>query len=211
MSSALSAYNSAVTSYKSVLSAAKSAATSTAATATGDDIVKSMASVLNSVAADSAVNSGKIASASTALSLAATTSVAANIVDDSAVQSAENAYVSALTSNATDSSALNAVSSALNTAKSVATSALATAKENANDVVTQWQTDTNKAKYADQDTSAIDNDIKQLNDLTSADNTTATKTDIDNATVAADFAALSADDTDDKADESVAFDVKADT
>ncbi|UNW39414.1 hypothetical protein [Weissella cibaria] len=42
-----------------------------------------------------------------------------------------------------------------------------------------WQTVS--PKYADQNTSAIQNDLKKLHDLTSADNTTATKTDIEQA------------------------------
>ncbi|TGE75633.1 hypothetical protein [Weissella confusa] len=131
MSSALSAYDSAVKSYKAVLSDAKSAASVTASKVTGNDIVNSMASILTSVAANSAATSSMVASASTALKLATSTSVAANVADDDVVMSAESAYVSALNSGAVTSDALSSVATALDSAKSAAATALATAKSNA--------------------------------------------------------------------------------
>ena len=106
-------------------------------------------------------------------------SVAVNVADSGDVQKAKQVINDILNSDNVDTGKLKQAISSLATAVAQAKQALADTKASADADVQNWQTVS--PKYADQNTSAIQNDLKKLHDLTSADNTTATKTDIEHA------------------------------
>ncbi|MBU7561940.1 KxYKxGKxW signal peptide domain-containing protein [Weissella cibaria] len=113
------------------------------------------------------------------LKVADETVVAVNISDDDNVKLAKQAVDDALNAKTYDQSAIDKAQSHFNEVISDANSKLATAKTTANDAVASWNADAHK--YADQDTTAIADDVAELNRLTSTDNATATKQAIDDA------------------------------
>ena len=113
------------------------------------------------------------------LKVADETVVAVNISDDDNVKLAKQAVDDALNAKTYDQSAIDKAQSHFNEVISDANSKLATAKTTANDAVASWTADAHK--YADQDTTAIADDVAELNRLTSTDNATATKQAIDDA------------------------------
>ncbi|WP_386084983.1 hypothetical protein [Weissella cibaria] len=106
-------------------------------------------------------------------------SVAINVSDSGDVQKAKQVINDILNGDNVDTGKLKQAISNLATAVAQAKQALADTKASADADGKNWQTVS--PKYADQNTSAIQNDLKKLHDLTSADNTTATKTDIEQA------------------------------
>ncbi|MDY2519335.1 midas domain-containing protein [Weissella cibaria] len=106
-------------------------------------------------------------------------SVAVNVADSGDVQKAKQVINDILNSDNVDTGKLKQAISNLATAVAQAKQALTDTKVSADADGKNWQTVS--PKYADQNTSAIQNDLKKLHDLTSADNTTATKTDIEQA------------------------------
>ncbi|HCU09690.1 MAG TPA: hypothetical protein DIC25_04940 [Weissella cibaria] len=106
-------------------------------------------------------------------------SVAVNVADSGDVQKAKQVINDILNSDNVDTGKLKQAISNLATAAAQAKQALTDTKVSADADGKNWQTVS--PKYADQNTSAIQNDLKKLHDLTSADNTTATKTDIEQA------------------------------
>ena len=106
-------------------------------------------------------------------------SVAINVADSGDVQKAKQVINDILNGDNVDTGKLKQAISNLATAVAQAKQALADTKASADADGKNWQTVS--PKYADQNTSAIQNDLKKLHDLTSADNTTATKTDIEQA------------------------------
>lgn len=106
-------------------------------------------------------------------------SVAINVADSGDVQKAKQVINDILNGDNVDTGKLKQAISNLATAVAQAKQALTDTKVSADADGKNWQTVS--PKYADQNTSAIQNDLKKLHDLTSADNTTATKTDIEQA------------------------------
>ncbi|NFA01790.1 hypothetical protein [Weissella cibaria] len=106
-------------------------------------------------------------------------SVAINVADSGDVQKAKQVINDILNGDNVDTGKLKQAISNLATVVAQAKQALADTKASADADGKNWQTVS--PKYADQNTSAVQNDLKKLHDLTSADNTTATKTDIEHA------------------------------
>ena len=105
------------------------------------------------------------------------TIVAANISDDADVNTAKKAVNDILNADGLDTDKLTKATDKLTTAVADAKKALQTTKDGASDDESSWNDDT--PKYADQDMTAIQNDIDHLNELTA--DKTATKTAIDDA------------------------------
>ena len=120
-----------------------------------------------------------VANAINKVKTAVNQSVAINVADSGDVQKAKQVINDILNGDNVDTGKLKQAISNLATAVAQAKQALADTKASADADGKNWQTVS--PKYADQNTSAIQNDLKKLHDLTSADNTTATKTDIEQA------------------------------
>ncbi|MCT0956332.1 hypothetical protein EFL64_00525 [Weissella cibaria] len=120
-----------------------------------------------------------VANAINKVKTAVNQSVAINVADSGDVQKAKQVINDILNGDNVDTGKLKQAISNLATAVAQAKQALADTKASADADGKNWQTVS--PKYADQNTSAIQNDLKKLHDLTSADNTTATKIDIEQA------------------------------
>ncbi len=120
-----------------------------------------------------------VANAINKVKTAVNQSVAINVADSGDVQKAKQVINDILNGDNVDTGKLKQAISNLATAVAQAKQALADTKASADADGKNWQTVS--PKYADQNTSAIQNDLKKLHDLMSADNTTATKTDIEQA------------------------------
>ncbi|TGE75634.1 hypothetical protein [Weissella confusa] len=105
------------------------------------------------------------------------TIVAANISDDADVNAAKKAVNDILNADGLDTDKLTKATDKLTTAVDDAKKALQATKDGASDDESSWNDDA--PKYADQDMTAIQNDIDHLNELTT--DKTATKTAIDDA------------------------------
>ncbi|TVV34623.1 hypothetical protein FO436_08565 [Weissella cibaria] len=120
-----------------------------------------------------------VANAINKVKTAVNQSVAINVADSGDVQKAKQVINDILNGDNVDTGKLKQAISNLATAVAQAKQALADTKASADADGKNWQAVS--PKYADQNTSAIQNDLKKLHNLTSADNTTATKTDIEQA------------------------------